>query len=840
LVIDQVIVDTLCTAPGDGDVPAFRPCWRGQANSTFQYWMFGVSNNPAAIPAELATNAFGVPHASIAFGFGSDGYIASSSFLGCRQGIWDLGQSGTMTLTIPNTTSASSGAYKYVRVQVTQYRGGPYNQNATVSIAGGTLVSQQQTTIETVAPGRTWVVAQSIWRLGPPCPASESVVITAGPNGSLIDQVVVDTLCLDFACPPDITGNADAGQCSKANVTWTLPAANGCTVANVTSTPVSGSTFSVGTTWVTNVITDGEGGTRICAFKVTVADTQPPTVICPGDITVARDPAQCGAFVAYSPTASDNCGSATAGGTPASGSLFPLGLTTVSCTATDAASNVSAPCTFAVRVVDFTGDVPALAPCWRGQPNTTFQQWAFSVSNNPAALPAELVTNAFGVPQASIAFGYGSDGYIDSNGFLGCQQGIWDLGQAGTMTLALPNSAGPGTSYKYVWVQVTQYRDNLYNQNATVSIAGATLVSQQPHLLRTVATGRTWVVDQTVWRIGPPCPGSESVLITAGPNGSLIDQVVVDTRRLDNISPAGTPTVGIQAECANITFLTGGSYTWDLANATGGAGAGWDLLNVTGAGTIDVQSTSGNPFAIRVNTPLGGPSNFDPHQSYDWTIATTGGGLLNFDPAKFAIDASGFQGSLAGDGFALKTANSGKDLVLYLTHPPTVPNVVYYRAANTPWKIKVTDLVANATPQDPGDTLSLVSVGGASHGTVGLIMAGTYVGYTPTPPDQNLQDTFTYTVKDNNNGLQSSGTVTLNVSPLPPGGEIISIAYAPGQATLTCTGVPGYTYDLQRSPIVEFTSPTVVLTTNAPLGGVFIYVDSNPPQPDAFYRLKLN
>src|SRR6185436_2397945 len=141
---------------------------------------------------------------------------------------------------------------------------------------------------------------------------------------------------------------------------------------------------------------DGEGGSANCSFHVIIRDNEPPTVACPGDMMVPRDPSQCGAFVTFAATPFDNCPGATASCSPASGSFFPLGLTVVTCTARDAASNNSSPCTFNLRVVDYSGDVAAFRPCWRGQPNTTFQQWAFSVSNNPANVPAELVTNVYG------------------------------------------------------------------------------------------------------------------------------------------------------------------------------------------------------------------------------------------------------------------------------------------------------------------------------------------------------------------------------------------------------------------------------------------------------------
>jgi hypothetical protein len=56
--------------------------------------------------------------------------------------------------------------------------------------------------------------------------------------------------------------------------------------------------------------------------------------------------------VTYAVTASDNCpGSGTPVCSPASGSVFPLGVTTVSCSVADAAGNTST-CSFTVRVND--------------------------------------------------------------------------------------------------------------------------------------------------------------------------------------------------------------------------------------------------------------------------------------------------------------------------------------------------------------------------------------------------------------------------------------------------------------------------------------------------------
>src|ERR1041384_2670620 len=89
-----------------------------------------------------------------------------------------------------------------------------------------------------------------------------------------------------------------------------------------------------------------------CTFTVKVNDTQPPTITCPANIFVAANascPPAVSRTVNFTTTASDNCPGLTVVCTPASGSIFPVGTTTVTCTATDASSN-TATCSFTVTV----------------------------------------------------------------------------------------------------------------------------------------------------------------------------------------------------------------------------------------------------------------------------------------------------------------------------------------------------------------------------------------------------------------------------------------------------------------------------------------------------------
>jgi hypothetical protein len=106
-----------------------------------------------------------------------------------------------------------------------------------------------------------------------------------------------------------------------------------------TCSPASGSTFPLGTTTVTCSATDAAGNTGNNSFTVTVQDTTAPTLTLPSNMTVSATSAA-GAVVTFSASASDLVdGSVAVTCTPASGSTFAPGTTTVNCSATDAAGN---------------------------------------------------------------------------------------------------------------------------------------------------------------------------------------------------------------------------------------------------------------------------------------------------------------------------------------------------------------------------------------------------------------------------------------------------------------------------------------------------------------------
>lgn len=89
------------------------------------------------------------------------------------------------------------------------------------------------------------------------------------------------------------------------------------------------------------------------ASATTVAQNPPPVIVCPPDRDViALTPGSTTAIVNFpDPMVTDNCPNVTVVCVPASGSAFPLGTTTVNCTATDS-GGATASCGFNVTVWD--------------------------------------------------------------------------------------------------------------------------------------------------------------------------------------------------------------------------------------------------------------------------------------------------------------------------------------------------------------------------------------------------------------------------------------------------------------------------------------------------------
>ena len=162
-------------------------------------------------------------------------------------------------------------------------------------------------------------------------------------------------------CPSNIVVNNDPGVCG-AVVTYNTPiGTDNCSGATTTQTAglPSGSTFPIGTTTNTFVVTDAAGHTTSCSFDVTVEDNEAPVITCVPNDSRNTDPGVCSYTVIgteFDATFTDNCPSATItndynGTATLAGETLPSGTTTVVWTVDDG-NGQTATCSTDITVVD--------------------------------------------------------------------------------------------------------------------------------------------------------------------------------------------------------------------------------------------------------------------------------------------------------------------------------------------------------------------------------------------------------------------------------------------------------------------------------------------------------
>ena len=154
-------------------------------------------------------------------------------------------------------------------------------------------------------------------------------------------------IAVDAGAPVITCGKAD-GLWHAVNISITCTAVDGGSgLANpadasfTLSTSVAAGAETADAATGTRSVCDAAGN---CATAGPIGgnkiDRKPPVLVVPGALTVnATGPA--GAAVTYSATASDGSGPASVDCRPASGTVIPVGTTTVACTATDASANAA-------------------------------------------------------------------------------------------------------------------------------------------------------------------------------------------------------------------------------------------------------------------------------------------------------------------------------------------------------------------------------------------------------------------------------------------------------------------------------------------------------------------
>jgi len=153
-------------------------------------------------------------------------------------------------------------------------------------------------------------------------------------------------------------GNASASDLCDDNLTWSADTAT----ATWSNDPANNEIT------VTFTVTDDCDNNEQTSATFTISDTQAPSIICPGNVSDTASFNFCAKTLGAvtDPTMDDNCsvpaltytrvfpdGTSDSGNGTVTGLSFPVGVTTVSYLATDAAG-LTADCSFQVRIVDVT------------------------------------------------------------------------------------------------------------------------------------------------------------------------------------------------------------------------------------------------------------------------------------------------------------------------------------------------------------------------------------------------------------------------------------------------------------------------------------------------------
>ena len=303
-----------------------------------------------------ASGAGSTTASAVNSGSTDDRGIASTTLSKTSFGCGDIG-SNTVTLTVTDTRGNSDTCTAAVTVQDTLLPTA-LCQAATVGLDGAGLGSITTADVDagsTDACGVSLSLDDDLFSCADV--GSNLVELTAtDPSGNVNN--CTSSVAVGDDTPPSVTCPADLSlECTGASTvaTFAPTLSDNCISSATSSCSIdSGSGFDLGNTTVECTGTDGSDNPAApCEFQVQVVDMAPPSITCP-TVPAAECTGNDSAAVTFPPpTASDICTAVTTGCTADSGDRFPLGDSTLSCTATDTTGN-QGDCDSIIRVEDTT------------------------------------------------------------------------------------------------------------------------------------------------------------------------------------------------------------------------------------------------------------------------------------------------------------------------------------------------------------------------------------------------------------------------------------------------------------------------------------------------------
>lgn len=300
-------------------------------------------------------------------------------------------------------------------------------------------------------------------------------------------------------------------------------------------------------------------------------------------------------------------------------------------------------------------------------------------------------------------------------------------------------------------------------------------------------------------------------------------------------------TVTNALDYATNYWVAGLNLTNTISDAAGAPGVGYSQINLTGS--LEIQATSNSPITLElVSLSSGLPglaTNFNYSSNYTWTIITSTLGIRGFDPAAFLIDTTQFANDLGGGMFSLVLSADSNSVALNFTpnHAPVANALSFGRPWGGTFQIGVSNLLAQGSTDPDGDATTLVSVT-STNGTIISINSGILLLSFAS----NATDTLSFTVQDartyrpGDTVQTSTSSITLAITNAPAAAT--SIVHQDSGYLVTFLGMPGYSYDVERTTNLVHPQWVLLYTTNTPANGTWEVADPAPPYPAAFYRAR--
>lgn len=167
-------------------------------------------------------------------------------------------------------------------------------------------------------------------------------------------------------------------------------------------------------------------------------------------------------------------------------------------------------------------------PPWRGVPGSTYQEWLFTTSANPAT--PEQCDNPFGTPSATIDYEppYGTGWKNSLPPVYGSAQGWWDIAR-GSITLSIATHPGAGDTVVREIQVVVQYWVDINRAPTVEVLPTGTVTEKTTSLVESGPVGGAWYSD--VWKFRSEASENPLIVRIKGDPlmGSQVDRVAVDT-----------------------------------------------------------------------------------------------------------------------------------------------------------------------------------------------------------------------------------------------------------------------------------------------------------------------